>query len=221
MHRQFIVMTLAHISLLACNREKTVDFPDGLAPLDAENRATPPKGTSADPYPEEISIITGSEDEYEWGHGFAYVHAPIDKVWEAIQDPDVDVDRARVDSWTTEWDVDPDYEVSYRISNVAEDLITVEWDVDWRHGLVDGSAATPEVVGARFLKSDGSSLIETLEGSVTLYWVEDDTTTLEIMQHLSATATEADAIQAYFEDFFIDVVAFVNDEPLPDIPSER
>jgi len=196
----------------AC-RNREVAFPVGLEPLES-NTAPWPQGSTSDPYPEELSMVAG-EDDWLWAHARGYVKAPLTTVWEALRDLDVDVDRRRVDDYSWTWDVPQDYDYCYRIHVVVEDIVTVEWDLDWNHGAVNGTTEDPEAVGVRFFKSDGSSFIDMQIGSISAYKLEDDITAIELIEHLDASMTEESDVTGYLQDLYTDVVAYSHGEPLP------
>lgn len=194
------------LSLAGCFGEEKTEFPPGLEPLE-ENTAEAPTSND-EPYPEVLSMRRG-RDDYDWVHARAYVHAPISRTWEALRDIDVCVDDGRVDDWSVTWDVEEGYDYSYRIHNVAEDIVTVEFDITWRHGAAEGTRDDPEVVGIRYQKTDGTEFIEILRGSIVLTSVEDDVTELDMVEHLQAAAGGTPEIEAYFQDVFDDTLAFV------------
>jgi hypothetical protein len=206
-------LALTVLSLAACWGNKEVAFPPGLEPLEP-NKAPWPEGTGADPYPEELVLVSG-QDELLWAHGRGYVHASIGDTWEALRDLDVDVDRRRAADWWWTWDVPQAYDYCYRITVVVEDLVTLEWDIDWNHGVVNGTVEDPEAVGIRFFKSGGSSLIDLQAGSIALYRLEDDLTAIELIEQLDAPMTDEEDLTTYLSDLFASVVAYVHGEPLP------
>lgn len=190
-----------------CSCEEKTEFPPGLEPLE-ENRADPPVSQD-EPFPEILSMTRGS-DSYDWVHARAYVHAPIARTWEALRDYQVDVDDGRVDDWSVTVDVEEGYDYSYRIHNVANDIITVEFDITWRHGAVEGTVEEPELVAIRYQKTNGTDFIDVLEGSIVLTPIEDDVTELDMVEHLEAAAGGTAEIEAYFADVFEDTLAFVH-----------
>ena len=207
--------TLALLSLLVggCWGNKEVEFPPGLEPLEP-NTAPWPDPTGETDYPETIVLVSG-EDEWLWVHARAYVHAGLSTTWEALRDPDVNADRRRLTSWEVSWDVPQTYDYCYRMRVVVVDLVTVEWDIDWNHGVINGSLDDPEAVGVRWFKSEGSSLIDMQVGSIAAYALDDETTALEIIYQLDAPAISEEDLLEYVQDFFADVVAWVHGEPLP------
>jgi hypothetical protein len=162
----------------ALGKEVTA-FPPGLEPLEA-NTAEWPDATDGARYPEEQNLNTGdAEDEelgvdYSWSHGRGYIQMPINKVYQALVVPRVNADRREIDSYEVTWDVEPDYPHSYVLSNVVNDVLTIEFDVTWRHGATAGSEDEPEQIGTRWQKTEGSTVIEILRGSVRTFPVSDD-----------------------------------------------
>lgn len=192
--------------LLGCHGPPP-SFPDGLEPLE-ENLAEFPAG---DDHPERLEIVSDSAPTHLWAHARGYVHAPLEETWAALQDPDVDVDRREVSEWTVEWDVRPEYEVSYRIHQKVVNIVTVEYDLEWWHGRLDDD----ETIAVRWDKTDGTSLIDALRGSIVLYPASDDVTAIEIVEHLSAPASTTERLETYLVDLHASVVASVDGEPLP------
>jgi hypothetical protein len=199
--------------LMGCWGNKEVEFPPGLEPLEV-NVAPWPEPRGDEEYPETITLVSG-EDEWLWAHARAYVHASLPVTWEALRDPDVNADRRRLASWEVSWDVPQEYDYCYRLHVVVEDIVTLEWDIDWKHGVINGSVDDPEAIGVRWFKSDGSSLIDMQAGSIAAYALEDDITALEVVYQLDAPATSEEDLVEYVGDLYADVVAWVHGEPLP------
>src|SRR5690606_15028493 len=96
-------------------------------------------------------------------HARGYVHAPLAETRAALEDPEVGVDRREVSEWGVELGVEPEYEVSYVVHTIVHDIVTVEYALTWRHGSAGEAAAA-----VRWQKTEGSSLIQRLEGSIVL-----------------------------------------------------
>ena len=186
--------------------EKTT-FPAGLEPL--EDCIAEPPASQDEPYPEDISFARGT-NPLDWVHARAFVHAPIARTWEALRDIDVCVDNGRVDQWSVTYDVEEGYDYSYRIHNVSDDIITVEFDITWRHGAVEGPLDDPDLVAIRYQKTNGTEFIDLLTGSILLHEIDEGITELEMVEHLDAAAAGTAEIEAYFNDIFGDTVAFVH-----------
>lgn len=208
-----VALWLVALSLpgLGACRDPDPEFPAGLGPLE-ENQAPWPAGDA----PEALAVVSGERDGYAWAHARGWVHASVAETWAALQDPAVAVDRRRVDEWTVTG-LAPTWDVAFLIHNVVHDVVTVEFDVEWQHGVVAGDTEAPEAVGARFDKTGGTEFIERMQGSVIL--VEDgDVTAVELQEHLEAILTGVEEVENYLLDLHADLVARVHDEPLPEHP---
>ncbi len=207
---------LAGVALLAvgCFGSEVTEFPDGLEPLGENTLAGP--GTAADPYPEEYELVGTGGGRFDSVLGRGYIQAPITEVWAALQNPAVGADRRTSPDWSSEPVPDTPYDASYVVHHIAYDVVTVEWDVTWRHGVVTGTVDAPELVSIRWQKTDGSTLISVIEGSLLLRPVGDGSITeLELVYHASAAAAGTDTFVRYMQDIYNDAVAVTHGEPLP------
>jgi hypothetical protein len=194
----------------ACQRDILTEFPDGLEPLDTCAAAWPDGE-----YPEMVGFWeeVGDPDQ---GCVVGWVQAPLAVTWAAIQRADAVVDRRAVDAWTVEEDVEPEYDVSVLIHNVVNDIVTVEFDVTWRQGRVDGTDDEPVVVAARWQKTEGTSFISLLEGSLVATQVDgEDVTSIEMFERIEGAASDTQEIDAYLHDLHASIVALVHDGELP------
>ncbi len=211
--RNAALLAASLLLAVGCWGNKEIEFPEGLEPLEV-NTAPWPEATGNSDYPEQIEVVTGDDDTL-WAHARGYVHADLGPTWEALRDPEVNADRRRLASWEVSYDVPQDYDYCYRIHVVVEDIVTLEWDIDWNHGVINGELDEPEAIGARWFKSEGSSLLDLQVGSIAAYQLDDQVTALEIIYHLDAVATSEDDVREYVQDLYADVVAWVHGEPLP------
>ena len=198
----------------ACLMGGEIVFPEGLEPLET-NTAPWPQPERGDPYPETLSLVSGETDTYAWTHGRGYLHATVEEAWDSLQDPEVVTDRRGVDAWSVTLEAEEGYDVAFSVHNEVYDIITVEFDIAWREGAVAGSFEDPQAVGVRFLKVAGTNLIDLMEGSVTLYEVDDTLTAIELIEHLDAYSTGTAETEAWMTDLFASVVARVAGDPLP------
>lgn len=197
--------------LTGCFSDEVTEFPPGLEPL-AENQAPL---LPVDACPDEVSIAEGERPEFLWIHARGCVPADLATTWAAMRDPDASVDRRQVDEWTVTPDTDPDYPFSYTLSIVVRRFITVEYDMAWRHGAVEGSTEEPEVVAARFQKVFGSEVIKLLEGSAVATPRGDGTTELDLIYRLDGAIRDPSDIRGFVGDYHASVVALTRGEPLP------
>jgi len=207
---RFLVVSTATLWLVGCfGTEKTL-FPPGLDPLEEENSAEFPVGSAEDPYPETLDLVSGIGYGYHFGHARGYVHAPIQAVRAALLEPEVVVNRRKVDRWRVTDFVEPDYEQSYQIRGEVDDLISIWYHLTFRFGTGEDGAFL-----ARWQKTDGTTVIKINEGSVIAREVEEDVTSLEIIQHLEALRDSEENIRSYLPDLFASVVAHAHGQALP------
>ena len=209
--QQLAVLGLLGALSPGCLKDVETEFPDGMGPLDAVNLATFPSDDA-----ETMSTTGEATEDWVSVHGRGYVHAPITAVWAALQDSAVDTDRRRVDEWLAEDLADDNVDRSYVIHTTVKELISVDYDLTWRHSVVEGTATEPEVVAIRWQKTFGAAIIEVIEGSITLRNAGDELVEIEVIEHLGAPNQNAEDIELFIVDLHADAVAFSKDLPLPE-----
>lgn len=201
-----------------CGSNVSTPIGDGgiavIVPMDTAE--WPPIEPGAPP-PENVNVALGTMGDIGYAHGRGYVDATLAETWAAMRDPDVCVDRRKVTSWTVTNDVEPGLAASYRIHNVVEALITVEFENTWRHEVTAGTPEAPAGVTATYQKTWGSSYISLLDGSVVARPTPqaENTTSLEIVQRIRATGQGPDTAGQILRDYFASVVARAHGNPLP------
>ena len=174
MGRTAFIPGLVGVLVMGCFSDVETPFPPGLEPLE-EGMAPAPAPVDGDPYPETVTMVRAFAPYTPRTHAVharGYVRAPVVDVWAALRDPDVGADRRTFREWSTTYDVEPEYDYSYVIHSVIENVIVVEYDVTWRHGVVLGTLEAPTLASARYQKTAGSAAIDALQGSVVLTEVE-------------------------------------------------
>ncbi|MCB9777467.1 MAG: hypothetical protein H6742_02760 [Alphaproteobacteria bacterium] len=201
---------------IACLKDESTPFPDGLEPLEDCSPGFP---GGEDSTPEQINSAGGEDEDNDWywGHSCGYIHADVDQVWDALQDADVIVDRRRVSEWSvTETDREPEYDVSFRVHNLVEDLLTVEYDIDWRQGIWEQSDdGVVESVAIRWQKTEGVAIIEVIEGSMVIQQVDDGVTSIEIVEHVKAPQFSGDEVEQFTIDLYDSALAWIDGKSLP------
>ncbi|MEZ4339220.1 MAG: hypothetical protein R3B82_21580 [Sandaracinaceae bacterium] len=207
------------IVAMGCFSDVETPFPPGLEPLE-ECTAPAPDPVDGDPHPETLVMVRAFAP---YGprtpavHARGFVQAPVADVWAALRDPDVGADRRTFAEWSTTWDVEPEYDYSYVIHSVIENVITVEYDVTWRHGVVEGTLTAPTFVSARYQKTAGSSAIDDLQGSILLREVAPGITEVSIVEYLRAIASGHENIESFLNDMFRELVIASHGGELPPI----
>jgi hypothetical protein len=193
--------------------EDTV-FPPGLEPLEP-NTAPPIAPVDGDPYPEVINFVSGEKPKHFYGHARAIIKADLKTTWSALRSPDASTDRRQVDEYTYEEGTEPDYAYSYVIHNTVRRIVTLNFDVNWRHGVALGSVDAPEVVAGAWQKTSGSTLIASLKGTLQATEVAPGVTEIEWIQHLDAVQGGADPIDEFLHDYYESAKAVAHGQPLP------
>jgi hypothetical protein len=202
-------------ALAGCFGNSSSEFPPGLEPL--EDNSVP--AVQSGSWSEALALETGEHPNYTWAHGRGYVLASPGAVWAAIKDPAVLVSDCSTDRHTVELLDEPAYELSFQLSYVVDELITIEWDEHWRYGTIEGIPAAPELAMVRYQKVYGSDLIQLIEGSVQLVAVDDPgVTEVQFIEHLAAAGgTQAD-MRTTMTHRFDAIVAAVRGDAHPACP---
>jgi hypothetical protein len=162
--------------------------------------------------------VPGETPRYHFAHGRGYIHAPLEVAYDAISNPEACVDRRQVDRYTITLDVEPEYERSFLTHNEVDDVITVEFDMTWRFGVVEQTNEVPDLIAGTFSKTYGTTFISLMRGSIVARRIDDMTTELEVVEHINAATGGSDDIVAFLNDYFANVVALSHGEPIPTYP---
>jgi hypothetical protein len=199
--------------ITACSGNAESVFPPGLSPLGELRVAA---STDAD-FPENLELAAGIDTDI-WVHARGYLRAPVKAIWKALQDERVFVDRRAVSEYTVEWDTEPEYDVSFLVSQSVEDIITVSYDEAWRQGFVHGTLEEPETVAIRFQKVAGTELIRRMEGSILLLTVTEEVSEFQFQEHMDTPMPDTEDLENYVTDMYGEIVAWVHGQELPEYP---
>lgn len=213
--RSLVLSSLLLLGLVVgCGGDEATVFPPGLRPLEAVT-VPAPAAVPGDAYPEVFNSRSGEGADYEWAQGHGYIHAPLERVYEALRDPEVTTDRRRVSSFTVTLNTEPEYPFSYRVHNVVHELVTIEFDMSWRLGPNESMEAAPTAVSAVYQKTFGSSFIDILRGNVLARRVDDSTTEIEMVRHILSSGAGGPEAEIYLRDMYNSILARVRGRPLP------
>jgi hypothetical protein len=205
---------LGAFGLLGCQHDEATSFPAGLDPI-ATDTVAPPNAAGGNPYPETVTVVPGSNSDYNYVFATGYVDASIEDVWAAFKIPNVVVDRHNISSYTVTNDVEKGYDVSFLTTYTDNNVVTVTFDLTWREGVVAGTEANPTQVSVVYQKTYGSSFISLMEGSIQLVQVNPTVTELQFAQRMNAQNTDSGTIATWTNEMFNSVVAQVHGKPLP------
>ena len=198
------------VLVAACNGDKTdTSFPAGLDPLE-ENTASWPSSIS-----ESVETSIGEADDYHWAHARGYIEADINDVYPCLREEMVNADRREVASWTRDADVEADYEHSYRLNFLVENIIDLEFSDTWRHGSITDDSGTVTELRARWKMTEANDFMYLKEGSIVSTIPEAGWTALEIAGHLSAAQRDAETMETYILDLYADLAACLDGTDYP------
>lgn len=204
------------LALLAagCQHDVTTQFPSGLAPL--EDNPVPEQAGS--PYTETLATSSETSD-YIHVYGRGYILVPPAVAWQATMTPGADVALCNTNQQIITPNNDPTYAFSFLVHYVVNDVLTVEWDDQWRFGVIDGTSDAPALGMIRHQKVDGSSFITRSEGTIQVLATDDPgVTELAFVEHLKAVSGSADDVLKNIDHNFASLVAIAHGKPIPACP---
>ena len=204
---------LAAVAILAACGKSAPPPPPGLGPID-DLTVADPAPVGGDAHPEALSLVSGSTAEFDFAHGHGFVKAGLADVWSALKAPAVVVDR-RKSVWTSAPAMDATAPVAFTVHNTVHDVVTVDFDVLWREGALSGRTESPDAIGVRGEKTAGTTLIQSLVDSFIVRPIDDATSTIDVVCHVSSAGNGRADCEQYVKDAYASVVARVHGRPLP------
>ena len=202
------------LALVACQHRTHTPFPPGLTPL--EDDIVP---EASAPYQETLVTAT-TDSDFIRVYGRGYVLLDPGTVWAATQDPDAMVAKCSTDQQQVTYDTDPTYELAYVVAYTVNNVLTVQWDDEWRYGIIEGTADAPQLGMIKHQKIDGSSFIRLSEGTIEVTPAADDPTVTELafVEHLDATGAGVDDVVKGTQHTYDAIVAVAHGRPIPACP---
>ncbi len=205
--------TVFILALAACQHSVKTPFPPGLEPLE-DNPV--PEETS--PYDETL-VVASKDTDYIHVYARGYVLVSPAQYWASVLVPQPYVATCSTTSQTYDEGNDPSYEYSLLIHYTYVDVLTVQWDDQWRFGIVEGSDAAPTIAMAKHQKTQGSSFIGLSEGTIEVLATDDpDVTELSFVEHLNATSASADQVTKNIQHNYDALKALAHGQPVPACP---
>jgi hypothetical protein len=214
-----LVLAVPLALVAGCWSDATVVFPPGLEPAAAVNEATFPAGDATTPYPERLDVVLTYAEDVDGRppsvHGKGYVLAPLATVWAALRNPDVSADRRSFSAYAVRQDTEPEYDFSYAIDATVTNIITFHYTTAFRHGVLEGTVEDPVAIVEVWQKTDGSTIIADLHGSIVARAVTPEVTSLEMIQYARTAMSNHGDNESYLREVFDATVALSHGRPLP------
>ncbi len=177
-------LVLGGLALLAgCQDNVTTPFPAGLEPLEDNPVPTQQGGART-----ETLVTQAMDSDYIHIYGRGYVLVPPAQMWLAAKAPQVMMARCSTDSQAVTPNNDPAYEFSFLVHYIVHNVLTIEWNDQWRYGTVEGTPEAPTIAMMRHQKTDGSDFIALSEGTVQVSATDDpNVTELAFVERLDAS----------------------------------
>lgn len=209
-----VAIVLALAGLAGCQDDVATPFPPGLEPLE-DNRVPDATGEPR----EELRSVRGRSGDVEFAHGRGHVFTDPATLWSLTKDPDAMVARCRTTTQTVTLGNDPAYELDYVVHYYVDDILNVEWDDQWRYGIILGTSDTPELGMIRHQKIQGSDFIDISRGTIQLFATDDpNVSELAFVEHLEAISGNSADLLAGMQDNYARLLALVHDMPRPSCP---
>jgi hypothetical protein len=202
-------LAAACLGTVACQDDIETPFPAGLEPFEDNEVPAQPDG----PFVEELRIMSSNTDQIRvYARGFVTV--PIDEMWAASKSPEPNVSTCSTSTHMIMADNEAQYEFSFLIHYVVNDILTVEWDDQWRFGRI-----TDELGMIKHQKVQGSDFISLSEGTIQVLATSDPgVSELSFVEHLDALqATASDVVEGVQHNYDA-LVAVAHGNPVPACP---
>lgn len=207
-------IVLALVSLSGCQDDVATPFPPGLEPLE-DNRVPDATGVPT----ETLRSTQGSSGDTDQTHGRGFVFVDPATLWALTKDPLAMVARCRTDAQTVTPGADPAYELDYVVHYTVNEILTVEWDDQWRYGIIEGTPDAPVLGMIRHQKIQGSDFINVSEGTIQVLATDDpNISEVAFVEHLDAISGNADDLLEGMQDNYARLVALAHDLPRPSCP---
>ncbi|HTL34054.1 MAG TPA: hypothetical protein VL326_13055 [Kofleriaceae bacterium] len=202
-------LVAASLVVAACQDNVSTPFPPGLEPFEDNKVEARPDG----PFTEGLRIESSNTDIIRvYARGFVTV--PIDAMWNASKTPEPNVSTCSTSDHMVTENNEPQYEYSFVIHYIVNDVLTVEWDDQWRYGRI-----TEELGMIKHQKTQGSDFITLSEGTIQVLATSDpNVSELSFVEHLDAVqATAGDVVQGVQHNYD-SLVAVAHAQPIPSCP---
>ncbi|MFT3692846.1 MAG: hypothetical protein QM831_06880 [Kofleriaceae bacterium] len=211
-------LALALVLGTGCQDDISTPFPSGLEPLEDNPVPTQQGGNRT----EMLQTMSSDGDEIKI-YGRGYVLVDPQTVWTATKNPDANVAVCSTNQQQITPNNDSAYEFSFLVHYVVNNILTVEWDDQWRWGTIQdgtGSGSDAAFFGMiKHQKTQGSSFITLSEGTIQVTATDDpNVTELAFVEHLESAGGGVDDVLKGVQHNYDSLVAVSHGNPIPACP---
>lgn len=197
------------LALAGCQDDISTPFPAGLEPFEDNVVPALPDG----PFDEQLRTASRSND-YIRIYARGFVQVPVDAMWEAAQAPAPNASECKTSSHSVMVGNEPQYDFSFLIHYIVDDILTVEWDDQWRFGRI-----SDELGMIKHQKVQGSDFITLSEGTIQVLATADPgVSELVFVEHLDAVMAEGRDVLLAVQHNYDALVAVAHGNPIPPCP---
>lgn len=184
-------------------------FPDGLEPFEDNRVEAMPDG----PFAEGLRTTT-IPDAYLNVHGRGFVLASFDTVWAVARAPEPHVKICETSEQVITPNNEPAYEFSFLVHYIVRNILTVEWDDQWRFGRIGDDLAM-----MKHQKTQGSDFVALSEGTIQLLATSDPgVVELQFVEHLDAVSAGAQQVIDNMNYNYEALAALARGDAIPSCP---
>lgn len=208
------ILAAAIAVAMGCQSDISTPFPPGLEPLE-ENLVPRQDGG---PYTEELRL-TSRESPYFKVYARGHVLVSPKTLWEAAKNPEANVATCTTSSHSVTASDQPEYEYSFLVHYVVNNILTVEWDDQWRFGTVEGVPSAPVLAMIKHQKVQGSDFITRSLGTIQLTATDDpNVSELAFVEHLEAIGGSVNDVAKGVRRNYDALVKVAHNQPIPPCP---
>ncbi len=217
---KYLLATAALLVSAGCQDDIATPFPVGLEPLE-DNLVPVQQGGDKLEMLRTTSTNVDSEIAI-YGRGYVLVAPTV--VWPASKIPEANYAACSTNEQMVMPNNDTTYEYSFLVHYVVNNILTVEWDDQWRWGTIQdgtgsGSDASRFFGMVKHQKTEGSSFIELSEGTMEVTATDDPTVAeLAFVEHLKAAGGSVDDVLTGVQHHYDSIIAVAHGNPLPPCP---
>lgn len=194
-----------------CQSDISTPFPPGLEPLE-----TNPVPAASAPFTEELRM-TSEENPFIKIYARGFVLVAPDVLWAAAKNPEANAAACTTSEHSITPDSQPEYEFSFMVHYIVHNVLTVEWDDQWRFGTLTNAGAMRWLI--KHQKVQGSDFIRLSEGTIELSATEDPhVSELSFVEHLDAFGGGPDDVRKGVRRNYEALVAVAHGQPIPPCP---